>query len=247
MIADEDMVITVTHSGYVKRTPLSLYRAQQRGGKGRTGMTTKDDDFVEHLFVASAHSYILVFTESGRVHWLKVHEIPQAGPGGQGQGDRQPAATSSPSEKLATTVAVREFPDDRFLVFATAQRHGQEDRALGLRQPARRRHHRASTSTTGDRLLAVRVTDGEQRRPARHRARASPSASRRATCGRWAAPPTACAASRLREGDRVVGDGGARRRRATSSPSPSAATASARRSTSTASRAAAARASSTSR
>src|SRR5262249_42946501 len=76
MIADEDMVSTVTRSGYAKRTPLALYRAQHRGGKGRTGMVTKDDDFVEHLYVASAHSYILAFTESGRMHWLKVHEIP---------------------------------------------------------------------------------------------------------------------------------------------------------------------------
>ena len=91
MIADEPMVITVTQSGYVKRSPLSLYRAQARGGKGRTGMVTKDDDFVEHLYVATAHSYILVFTESGRMHWLKVHEIPEAGPTAQRQGDRQPA------------------------------------------------------------------------------------------------------------------------------------------------------------
>src|SRR4029079_3514234 len=79
MIADEDMVITVTASGYIKRSPLTAYREQQRGGKGRTGMLTKDDDYVEHLFVASAHSYILVFTQSGRVHWLKVHAVPAAG------------------------------------------------------------------------------------------------------------------------------------------------------------------------
>ena len=85
MIADEDMVITVTNSGYVKRSPLSLYRAQHRGGKGRMGMMTKEEDFVEHLYVASAHSYILVFTESGRVHWLKVHEIPQMGPASKGK------------------------------------------------------------------------------------------------------------------------------------------------------------------
>jgi DNA gyrase subunit A len=85
MIADEDMVITVTNSGYIKRSPLSFYRSQHRGGKGRMGMVTKDGDFVEHLYVASAHSYILVFTETGRVHWLKVHEIPQLGPAAKGK------------------------------------------------------------------------------------------------------------------------------------------------------------------
>src|SRR5512134_2765271 len=83
--ADEEMVITVSSSGYVKRSPLSLYRAQGRGGKGRTGMTTKEGDFVERLFVASAHSYLLVFTASGRVYWIKVHEIPQAGPAAKGK------------------------------------------------------------------------------------------------------------------------------------------------------------------
>lgn len=77
LIADEDMVITVTRSGYIKRSPLALYRAQHRGGKGRMGMATKEDDVVEHLYVASAHSYVLVFTESGRVYWLKVHQIPE--------------------------------------------------------------------------------------------------------------------------------------------------------------------------
>ena len=73
----EDMVITVTRGGYIKRSPLAIYREQGRGGKGRKGMEIKDDDFVEHLYIASTHSYILVFTESGRVHWLKVHRIPQ--------------------------------------------------------------------------------------------------------------------------------------------------------------------------
>src|SRR6195952_1857170 len=120
MIADEPMVITVSQAGYVKRSPLSRYRAQARGGKGRTGMVTKEDDFVEHLYVATAHSYIRVFTESGRVHWLKVHEIPEAGPTARGKAIVN-LLNLEPNERLATTVAVRQFRrDDRFLVFATA-------------------------------------------------------------------------------------------------------------------------------
>ncbi|MBW8878178.1 MAG: DNA gyrase subunit A [Acidobacteria bacterium] len=103
MIADEPMVITVTQSGYVKRSPLTLYRAQGRGGKGRTGMVTKDDDFVEHLYVATAHSYILVFTESGRVHWLKVHAIPETGPAAKGKAIVN-LLNLEPSERLATHI-----------------------------------------------------------------------------------------------------------------------------------------------
>ncbi|MDH3743893.1 MAG: DNA gyrase subunit A, partial [Acidobacteriota bacterium] len=118
MIADEDMVITVTRTGYIKRSPLSLYRSQHRGGKGRKGMLTKDGDFVEHLYVASAHSYVLVFTETGRVHWLKVHEIPQMGPASKGKAIVN-LLHLDPKEKIATTVAVREFEEERYLFFAT--------------------------------------------------------------------------------------------------------------------------------
>src|SRR5256712_10716125 len=85
MIAEEEMVITVSHAGYMKRNPLSLYRSQRRGGKGRTGMTTREEDFVEHLFVASTHASILIFTTRGRVHWPKVHEHPTIGRARKGQ------------------------------------------------------------------------------------------------------------------------------------------------------------------
>ena len=95
LIADEDMVITVSRGGYIKRSPLSLYRAQRRGGKGRIGMQTKEEDIVEHLFVASTHAYVLVFTDRGRLYWLKVHEIPEVARERARQGDRQPAAPSS--------------------------------------------------------------------------------------------------------------------------------------------------------
>jgi DNA gyrase subunit A len=110
LIAVEDVVITVSHSGYTKRTPLSIYRQQARGGKGRLGMKTREEDFVEHLFIASTHSYILVFTNTGRVHWLKVYEIPDVGAAGRGKNIVNLVNLSS-GEKLAALVAVKELPE----------------------------------------------------------------------------------------------------------------------------------------
>ncbi len=158
MIADEDMVITVTNSGYVKRSPLSLYRSQHRGGKGRTGMVTKDGDFVEHLYVASAHSYILVFTETGRVHWLKVHEIPQLGPAAKGKAIVN-LLQLEPDEKVATTVAVREFGDDLYLMFATEKGRIKKTVLSAFSRPLSGGII-AVNINDGDRLLDVRVTDG---------------------------------------------------------------------------------------
>src|SRR5205823_9128586 len=85
LIVEEDMVITVSRGGYIKRSPLSLYRAQRRGGKGRIGMQTKEEDIVEHLFVASTHAYVLVFTDRGRLYWLKVHQIPEVASNARGK------------------------------------------------------------------------------------------------------------------------------------------------------------------
>ena len=85
LIADEQVAVTVSHSGYMKRTPISTYRMQRRGGTGRTGMKTRDEDFVEHLFIASTHAYILIFTNTGRVYWLKVYEIPDVSAAGKGK------------------------------------------------------------------------------------------------------------------------------------------------------------------
>ncbi len=118
MIAEEDMVITVSHSGYIKRSPVSVYRKQKRGGKGRIGMTTREEDFVDRLFIASTHSYILIFTDRGKVHWLKVHEIPNVGTAGKGKAIVNLVAMS-PSEKLAAVCAVKEFPEDRYVLMAT--------------------------------------------------------------------------------------------------------------------------------
>jgi DNA gyrase subunit A len=118
MIAEEDMVITVSHSGYIKRSPVSVYRQQKRGGKGRVGMTTREEDFVDRLFIASTHSYILIFTDRGKVHWLKVHEIPQVGAAGKGKAIVNLVAMN-PQEKLAAVCAVKEFPEDRYVLMAT--------------------------------------------------------------------------------------------------------------------------------
>ena len=157
MIADEDMVITVTAGGYVKRSPLTAYREQQRGGKGRTGMLTKDDDFVEHLFVASAHSYILVFTQSGRVHWLKVHEVPATEPAAKGKAIVN-LLQLGPEEKVATTVAVREFRDDASLLFATERGVVKKTELSAYGNP-RVGGIIAINIDEGDRLLAVRVAE----------------------------------------------------------------------------------------
>jgi DNA gyrase subunit A len=160
MIADEDMVITVTRAGYVKRSPLSLYRSQHRGGKGRMGMVTKEGDFVEHLYVASAHSYILVFTETGRVHWLKVHEVPQLGPAARGKAIVNLLQLEK-EEKVATTVAVREFPEDRYLVFATEKGTIKKTQLSAYAYP-RAGGIIAIKIEGDDRLLDVRETDGQQ-------------------------------------------------------------------------------------
>ena len=102
-------MVTITRSGYIKRTHVEAYRSQRRGGKGVTGMETKEEDIVEDLFVASTHSYLLFFTNSGKIHWLKVHEIPEGGPRGQGQGDGEPPvagrgrARSPPACRCATS------------------------------------------------------------------------------------------------------------------------------------------------
>jgi DNA gyrase subunit A len=157
MIADEPMVITVTRSGYVKRSPLSLYRAQRRGGKGRMGMATKEEDAVEHLYVATAHSYILVFTQSGRVYWLKVHAIPELGPAARGKAIVN-LLDLSDDERFATTVAVREFTDDRYLVFLTEKGTIKKTRLAAYARP-QARGIIAINLNEDDRLLAVRIAE----------------------------------------------------------------------------------------
>jgi DNA gyrase subunit A len=160
MIADEDMVITVTNTGYVKRSPVSAYRAQHRGGKGRTGMAPKEDDFVARLYIASAHSYILVFTESGHVHWLKVHQIPELEPAARGKAIVN-LLQLGPEEKLATTVAVRSFDEGLYLFFVTEQGTVKKTALSAFANPLVRGII-AIGIDEGDRLLDVRVTDGQR-------------------------------------------------------------------------------------
>jgi DNA gyrase subunit A len=118
LIADEDMVVTITHDGYIKTTPLSIYRSQRRGGKGRTGITTKELDFVETLFIASQHNYVLFFTNFGRCYWKKVHEIPEAGPAARGKALVNLLNLTS-GEKVAAVLPVKEFKADQYIMMAT--------------------------------------------------------------------------------------------------------------------------------
>lgn len=118
LIADEDMVVTITHDGYIKTTFLSIYRSQRRGGKGRTGMTTKDMDFVEDLFIASQHNYVLFFSNHGKCYWLKVHEIPEAGPTARGKALIN-LLNLAEGEKVAAVLPVIEFKDNQYIIMAT--------------------------------------------------------------------------------------------------------------------------------
>jgi DNA gyrase subunit A len=118
LIADEDVAISITHSGYIKRTSITSYRAQKRGGRGRVGMKTRDEDFVSDLFIASTHSYILIFTNRGRIYWLKVHEVPDVGPQGKGKAVIN-LVSLQPGEKIAAFCAVRDFGAGGFVLLAT--------------------------------------------------------------------------------------------------------------------------------
>jgi len=120
LIAEEDMVITLSHEGYIKRFPVSGYKKQGRGGKGITGAETKDNDFIEHLFVASTHDYMLVFTSRGKLHWLKVHELPQVGRRTKGRPIVNLLGLSQ-DETISSVVPVREFTKGHFVVMATTQ------------------------------------------------------------------------------------------------------------------------------
>jgi DNA gyrase subunit A len=120
LIAEEDMVITISHSGYIKRIPITTYKRQRRGGRGLNGADLKADDWVEHLFIASTHDYLMFFSNKGQVYWLKVHEIPQAGRAARGKPVINCIAIK-PDEQIAALVPVREFTDDKCLIFATRQ------------------------------------------------------------------------------------------------------------------------------
>jgi DNA gyrase subunit A len=161
LIADEQVAVTVSHSGYVKRTPISTYRMQRRGGTGRTGMKTRDEDFVEQLFIASTHAYILIFTNTGRVYWLKVYETPDVGAAGKGKHIGNLVGLQA-GETVRTMVAVRNLEEPgRFIFFAT--RNGTVKKTeLKDFSHVMSRGIIAIGIDQGDELVAATLTDGEQ-------------------------------------------------------------------------------------
>ena len=160
LIVEEDMVITVSRGGYIKRSPLSLYRAQRRGGKGRIGATTKEEDVVEHLFVASTHAYVLAFTSRGRMHWIKVYDLPQLGPATRGKAIVN-LLNLGPNERIVAMAATKDFPEDRYVVFATKNGLVKKT-ALSAYSNVRSGGIIAINLETEDELLSVRITDGER-------------------------------------------------------------------------------------
>jgi DNA gyrase subunit A len=158
LIPEEEVVITVSHTGYVKRTALSTYRSQRRGGKGRIGMTTRDEDAVRHLFIASTHDYILVFTSSGKMYWLKVHEIPDVSSAGKGR----PIVNMiqiGPDEKVCATLRVREFDEGKFVVMASRQGYVKKT-SLSAFSNVRANGIIALTLDPGDDVLGVDLSNG---------------------------------------------------------------------------------------
>jgi DNA gyrase subunit A len=158
MIPDEEMAVTISHEGYIKRNPVTLYRAQRRGGKGRIGATTRDEDFVEHLFIASTHAYILFFTTTGKVYWIKVHEVPQASRAARGKAIVNLLSLSQ-DEKISAFLPVREFQPDRFVLFATKTGQVKKTELMAYANP-RPSGIIAIGLEPGDEVIGVRLTDG---------------------------------------------------------------------------------------
>src|SRR3954470_13194052 len=158
LIAEEEMFVTISHTGYIKRTSVSAYKKQRRGGRGNNAASMKEEDFVEHLFVASTHDYVLVFTDDGRCFWLKVHEIPQAGRGAKGK----PIVNMinvSPETNVSAIQTVRTFPDDQFLLFVTREGTVKKT-ALSQYSNVRANGIKAIKIEDGDELIDVQVTTG---------------------------------------------------------------------------------------
>src|SRR6202041_1380890 len=160
LIADEQVAVTVSHSGYVKRTPISTYRMQRRGGTGRTGMKPRDEDFVEHLFIASTHAYILIFTNTGRVYWLKVYEIPDVSAAGKGKHIGNLVGLQ-PGETLKTLVAVRNLEEENKYVFFATRNGLVKKSELREFMHVRSNGINAISIEQGDELVAARTTNGD--------------------------------------------------------------------------------------
>ncbi len=160
MIAEEDVVVTISHGGFIKRFPVSGYRRQSRGGKGVTGAATREDDFIQHMFVASTHDYMLIFTDKGRVHWLKVFEIPEAGRTAKGKSVNNLIAKEQ-NENVAAFIAVKEF-DEKHFVFMFTQQGMVKKVLLSEFSNPRRGGIVAAGLKKGDQLTDVKLTDGTQ-------------------------------------------------------------------------------------
>ena len=160
MIAEEDMVVTITHSGYIKRSPVSTFRRQRRGGRGLQGAGTRDDDFVEHFFIASTHDYILFFTHHGMVHWLKVHEIPQAGRASRGRAIVNLLELKN-EDSVATFLNIKEFRNDLYVTMATRKGLVKKTELAAYSNPQRGGIY-AIDIRENDRLIDVSLTDGER-------------------------------------------------------------------------------------
>ncbi|MBE0538528.1 MAG: DNA gyrase subunit A [Ignavibacterium sp.] len=159
IIAEEDVVVTISHGGFIKRFPVSGYRRQGRGGKGVTGVGTKEDDFIEHMFVASTHQYILFFTDRGRCYWLKVHEIPEGGRTAKGRSIVN-LLDKDKDDNITAFVAVKEFREDQFLIMAT-EKGTIKKTVLSAYGNVRKGGINAINLAAGDKLIEVKMTDGK--------------------------------------------------------------------------------------
>jgi DNA gyrase subunit A len=160
MIVEEDMMVTITHSGYIKRNPVSLYKSQHRGGRGKMGMGTKEEDFVEKIFVASTHHYLLIFTNTGKVHWLKVYQLPQAGRAAKGKAIVN-LVNLSPGERVSATLPVREFAADKYVIMVTKKGVIKKTDLAAYSNP-RSGGIIAVSIDEGDELVDVQLTMGNQ-------------------------------------------------------------------------------------
>jgi DNA gyrase subunit A len=159
LIVDEEMVVTVSHTGYIKRNPISLYRTQRRGGRGKVGMGTKEEDFVESVFIASMHSYILFFSNTGKLYWLKVHELPEASRAAKGRAIVN-LLSLSPGESTPTVLPVKEFVEGKFVVTATAHGVIKKTELMEYSRP-RAGGIIAMGLNEGDQLIATAITSGQ--------------------------------------------------------------------------------------
>ena len=161
LIAEEDMVVTVSHFGYIKRNPISIYRAQRRGGRGKQGMTMGDEDFVSDLFIASTHSHVMIFTQTGKGFWLKVHEIPQIGRTAKGKAITNLVQMVASDDKIAAILPVRKFEEGKFVVLATRKGLVKKTELMEYSNP-RASGIVATKIEEGDEVVSVKLTAGKE-------------------------------------------------------------------------------------